>query len=267
MNLGTVRNRRGILENAVAGVTVLTGAVALVLDQFGLISADATIRVLLVLVALLATSELVEQTRRLNRIEAALAGGFRDMLGRVSHTPALPLDGAEEAHIYLADAISRASSMIRHVAVGPGLARIESRHKQAYHAAIRNMLDQNRVTYRRLLCPRNPGRLAMVAGWMKRPMAKKIFVACYCGDVGPILIPLFVVIDDTEVILRQPNKLGFTDQYVLIRDPELVRYFVRYEENLWDESVKVGSGAIGAAELIAMGEAKGSRAVIPTKQS
>lgn len=222
---------RVLVDNCVAIVTVLAGIAAIVLDLFELMRQETVLRVLLALVVLLATSEIIERSRKLNRIEESIDAGHKRIEALLNFPAAIVLRSPEEAHEFITKRIRDAKFIVRHVSILEPQATMAPQFKRAYYAAIARLLTQTDVVYRRVIGSQNAAGISRHENWLQNPKVTKLTVAVAHGSL-PKHVPMFTVFDDRIVVLRRAALPGAIDDFLVIRDPEIVRWYVNLEEEL-----------------------------------
>lgn len=220
--------------------TVLTGVTALGLEALGLLPADAMPKVLLVVLCLLATTEIVEKSRRLDAIQESVDDGMAELRQKVGAADVTRLPTSEDAHAAMTSAIARAQRSIHHAAVGPGYARMLPQHKRAYYAAAKKVLRDSHVTYKYVTAFHDDQRKIRVREWLRDPVIRKYFVAHFPTPQS-VPSPYFLIIDEEEAFIRFPKPADEPDEYLHIREPQVVELLVSYHRLLWSSAEPVGA--------------------------
>jgi hypothetical protein len=225
-------------SNFISLVTVLAGVVVIVLDQMGLLPGKIVSSTTLGLLALLATSEIVENRRRLSRIQDGLEGLSKQTLEATQGVSVLMFESNAEALEYVADRMREATNSIDIAALDKRRSR-QSPSLEKYYKEREAAIKANRLKFRYVGVLHTPRRLESCLKYIADPKLHRYFAGFYQKPQPEIPLVTFTVIDRQEVFTRCPFKPGGAEGYVAIRSPGVASAFLDYFEELWDSSQKV----------------------------
>lgn len=227
-------------DNFMSIATIIAGVLVFVLSSIGLISDKLVISAILGLLSLLATSEIVDKTRKLNRIEELTRKGFeqtvRDLQG--VHVRTWSWTDTNGYLRYLQKRFREARLSIDHAALSPPLPRWFEEMK-GYEEAIQNVLTENKVRYRYIAVFEDPARVERVKRCLTNKVVKRYFVGYYDIDAEAIPIPSFSIIDEEEVLLYFPTAYGELEAWISIRHKDVARAYTSHFRRLWEQSHKL----------------------------
>lgn len=220
-----------ITKNLTSLSTVIAGVVTLILVRAGLLSPSAIPLVTLALLILLATSELVDKSRRLEKIESAISDGIDDVLEAVGGATVTKLTLLDDGLDYVAKKIRGSKSTIEHFALHPPGPRW-SKKRINYEKAIQDLLKTNRVRFR-YIAELRPHRLERLKTLLGDKSIKQFFPAYYdrSGDCFPAMS--FMIFDESEVLVYCPKTTGEAETVLALRHPDIVKMYADYFRLLW----------------------------------
>jgi hypothetical protein len=249
-----------IADNIVSLVTVAAGLVILVIQTTSptpnlLLVSSAT----LVLVTLLATSEIIERQRRLSRIEKMLADILVQTQAGTERTTTQVWQGAEqiieslklgfdktavqekspgEYYEYLRYRFTTAKQSILWFAVDPrksSVADVRRPYEDAFEKALREGKVQIRWITTLGSKARKERAYEIVFGKNRSPVA---FVG-HIPDLVTIPVFTFIIVDNEELMIRPPLEEGGRVTYAVISSKAIVRVFLEYFDRAWEKAVKL----------------------------
>lgn len=235
-------------DNLISLATVAAGIIAVVAQQLGWLSGPTVSSAILGLLCLLATSEIVERTRRLDKIERLIAEKSERTIKSLSGVEATVLPTSEEAFEYMADHIEQARRRIDHAALAPAIPRRTSSARK-WEQAISKVLRANQVLYRYIASFTDASRLDRVRQHLASPSVKKYYVGHF--DTSGTSIPMlsFLIVDDQEIIMHYPYVPGQAEMFLAVKHPDIVRLFSVYYERLWQEATKLNVGGLSQDQV------------------
>jgi hypothetical protein len=140
---------------------------------------------------------------------------------------------ATQAMDYLSQKFGEAQKTIKQAALAPSL---ESRSYVNYDKKLNQVLKTKKnVKYLHVVTPDNI-RWKRVNEKISDPSIQNYFVKYY--DLPDIISSLFLsyaILDDKELVMRYPYMLHQSGMWLSIKNPDIVKLFVRYFDNLWDQ--------------------------------
>ncbi len=239
-----------LLQNGLSLATVLCGTGVLAFDQLSELSPSTFAKATLALLCLLATSEIVDKSRRLRTIEDRICDGFDDLSRRLGRDDVIKFGSSEDAHSYITHEITKTSRCIHHAAIGPGLEQLRPEYKERQYAAAGAKLRDSAITYKYITAFFDLERVDRVQRWIEDADIRRFYVAHYPPDrLMPTIY--FMVFDDTKVVARFPRPAGEVDEYVLITDRTLIEFFLEYHRFLWQRAEVIKGGVEHDVTLLA----------------
>jgi len=224
-------------SNFISLATVLAGVVVIVLDQMGLLPSNIVSSTILGLLALMATSEIVENRKRLSKIEDGLEGLSKQTLEATQGVSVLIFRTNAEALEYAARRMREATQSIDVAAIDKRRSR-QSPSLDKYYKGREAAIKSNRVKFRYIGVLDTPRRLESCLKYITNPKLHSYFAGFYQNPEPEIPLVTFTVFDREEVFTRCPFRVGADEGFVAIRSPAVARVFLSYFEELWDKSQK-----------------------------
>jgi hypothetical protein len=227
-----------INKNFFSILTVFGGSVALLLSRIGVLPQDIIAPTTLALVLLLATSQLVDNARKLENIESALKHGFQETILSLGGVSVIHIAEPEKGQVYLAECVKNAKSRLDHVALSPPIPRNHSGSIEL-EQAIEKTLLLNLVRYRYICSFYDSARATRVKKHLSNSKISKYFVGYFETQPNSVPLPNYLIVDDSEVVAIFPYIYGEPEVWLSIKHPEIVKMFSKYTERLWVESKKL----------------------------
>ncbi len=228
-----------VSDNIIALSTVVAGVGVIIWQAIAAPSnLDPTSAAILALLCLLATSEIIESRKRLDRIQETIDEQIPKILAVLPTSRIRRFPDSESGTTYLYKRLEDAKTSIDFASVD-----VVSR---ATAEQARNKLVETRIkiaasgTVRfRYLFRANTGRIARVKDMLKGAVAGKFFTACLPRDAGNLPVMSFIIFDNEEVFTRNPYEVGEEEIYVAIENPDVAGLFSKWFDRLWNLSVKI----------------------------
>lgn len=228
-----------VSDNVVALSTVVTGVGILiwqaVSDPANLEPVTAAI---LGLLCLLATSEMVESRKRLDRIQDTID---EEMAKIVAYLPVAEIrrfpDSASSI-AYLCRRMGEAKTSIDLAAIDVSVRTPAKQARDTFLQVRSNVVAEGTVRFRYLFRP-NQGRINRLEDLLSKSIPGKFFVASLPYHIESIPQPPFYIFDGEEVCARSPYEVGKEEVYVSVRHPDVVSFFSQWFDHLWTLSVKI----------------------------
>jgi len=228
-----------ITSNTVSFSTVIAGVVVLVLQQLGRMSTQEVAAATLALLALLATSEIVDKSKKLDQLETIVSKGFEATLRAVGGVAIRKFTISEEGFTYMARRVRSAQHSIDHAAFAPPIPRWSEQSKD-YEQAIVGVLRKNRVRYRYIAgMGERAHRPARIIKLLSDTSIKRYFPAFYPQPEGTFPGFSFMILDDEEVVVYFPAAVGGPETVLSMRNPEIVMHYAGYFARLWTEAASL----------------------------
>jgi len=229
-------------------LTVVLGAVALILTQLKILPSDAIGSTTLALVIFLATSQLVDNARKLEKIEKSINNGFQGTIASLGGVSVIQLDEPEKGLLYLAEKVREAKNRLDHVSLSPPIPRNNSGAAE-WEKAIEKALLANKIRYRYVCAFYDPIRVERIKKHLSNPKITKYFVGYFPIQQNSAPMPNFMLIDDNEVVAIFPFIYGEPEVWLSIKHPDIVKMFSRYFQRLWNDSEKITGKEIASGVL------------------
>lgn len=224
-------------SNGFSLITIITGVVVIVLDQLGQISSSVVSSTILGLLALLATSEIVESRGKLSKLEEKIDDLSTQLLGVSQGIKVIAFSTNSEALEYAGNRMREATKSV-------DLASIDRRRSmqtpslRKYYSGREKAAISNKVKFRYIAALDNERRLNYAWKYVSDPKIHNFYAGFY---TAPSEIPLmtFTIFDREEIFTRHPFQLGADEGYISIKSPEVVELFLAYYERLWEGTHKL----------------------------
>jgi hypothetical protein len=226
-------------DNFLSLVTIVSGIFVIVLASANLIEDRWVSSAILGLLSLLATSEIVDKTRKLNRIEECLNLGFQNVLNKKDGEVIVwSWTETDEYLRYLQKRLRQAKSSYDHAAISPPLPR-QFNEMSAYESELEKIFLANTIRYRYVAILTDPTRVTRIRKYLLNKKVKKYFVGYLDFDPEKMPMPSFSIIDEEELLLYFPPAYGELESWVSIKDTELAKIYLSYFRRLWEQSTKI----------------------------
>jgi hypothetical protein len=249
-----------VADNVVSLVTVIAGLAVLIVQSVNrnpdlLLISSAT----LILVTLLATSEIVERQRRLTRLEKLLeeslaqiqlgtrqnAEQFQKGTKEVIESLKLGFDetmvqakSPSDYYEYLRYRFASAKQSILWFGIDPRRSSVAD-VRRPYEDAFENRVREGKVQIRWITSLGSKARkeraYEIIFGKNRSPSA---FVG-YVLDLPTIPVFAFVIVDNEELLIRPPLVEGGRVTYAIISSKAVVKVFLEYFDRVWEKSIKL----------------------------
>jgi hypothetical protein len=225
-----------ISANFISLSTVVAGVLVLVLQQLGRISTQDVATATLALLALLATTEIIDKSKKLDRIESLVSKGFEATLSAVGEVTILKFTFSEDGFAYMAKRIRSTQHSIDHAAFAPPIPRW-SEQCQDYEQAVVDILRETRVRYRYISSLEGrPQRLSRVMKLLSDTSIKRYFPAFYLHPKETFPGFSLMIFDDEEVVVYFPTVLGGPETVLSIRNTDVAVHYIGYFARLWADA-------------------------------
>jgi hypothetical protein len=235
MTTSPEKNWKFIKDNLFTLITIITGAGAIILSQLNRIKpSDVTVAVLAI-VTLLATTELVDKTRRLDRIENTMQKQYSYIRHAIGGVEVLSFTNATTAFQFMSQRILEAQSSIDHAALAPSVPRWHGEH-QKYENAITKILKSNQVRYRYIADLPEKSRLDRIRKQLSDPSVRQFFVRYFSVKPHSLQFHNFMIFDEKLAIINYPYTEGDPEKFLAIENPEIVAFYVNLFSSLWNSA-------------------------------
>jgi hypothetical protein len=232
--------RKMLRDNFSTALAVLTGAVAIVLQPLGYLDQKYVPTIILSIITLIATAELVDKSRRLDRIESTLDQGFADLRRSAGDVEVFSFTTAADAFKFMSEAIRTAMSTIDHAALAPSVPRWSAEHEK-YENAIGLMLHESKVRYRYLAELPEGHRRERIRRYQSDKAVRQFFVRKILSTEPPIRLHNFMIFDERLVIMNYPYAEGEPERFLAIRNNEVVAFYCNLFNTLWTQALPVSA--------------------------
>ena len=220
-----------IKDNLSSLLTITSGIILTIFRLVGIIKDAEIIVAILGLVTLLATTDLLDKSRKLDRIEDTVKTSFNQVISTLKGVEVYAFSDSSSAFEFMAENILSAESSIDHVALAPSVPRWHGQHKK-YTDAITKVLKGNKIRYRYMARLPEQYRLERIVNHLTDPSIRQYFVKHF-PDSNELLFHNFMVFDNKTVIVNYPYEPGEPEKFVAIRHPDIVGFYSTMFSTLW----------------------------------
>jgi hypothetical protein len=225
--------------NVISLATILLGVIVIALDQLGLIPNSIVSSAILALLALLATSEIVERKSKLSQMEESLESISKQLVDAVHGVKVRTFLNYDEAIDYLAKRTREARYSIDQASIDRKRMTRLTPATERFSQARTEVILSDRTKYRYLAVLYARRRLDQSREWVSNQTLHNLFTGFYPEPSLEIPLLSFTVIDKEEVFTRYPFELGQDSGYIAIRNSQVANLFLGYFERLWDDAQKI----------------------------
>jgi hypothetical protein len=234
-------------KNLVSLITIISGCVVLIIPQLGLITGTHIYTATLALLILLATSEVIDKSRKLDTIESRIADGFEKIIHEAGYPHITKFPTPEEGFRYLTNRIKECRTNIEHASLAPSPPRWFT-DRQEFSKARINMLKESKIRYRYILWGSKDQlgikgstskTLEHVTEWLNDQDIKRCFVSYLEKldyDVPGIS---FMIFDNSDLAVYLPSVSGEAEVLIAIKHPIIVEAFTNYFRRLWEDATRL----------------------------
>jgi hypothetical protein len=227
-----------IKANIFSLLTVIVGAIAVILNGLKVLPPDIVGPMTLMLVILLATSQLIDQSRKLEHIEDSIQDGFTNTISAVGGVRVIPLPEPEVGLSYLAQRVRDAKHQLDLASLTFSVSRDNSGANE-WEKSIEKVLLANRVRFRYVCIFSDKARINRVRKHLLNAKISKFFVGYFAHEKVNVPMPNFLIVDDEEVIAIYPYCYGEPEVWLSIKHPDVIKTFTGYFRRLWEDSTKI----------------------------
>jgi len=222
-------------ENIISLVSVLIGIIVLILQGVGLITSQTVADTTLALVALLATSEIVERQGRLSKIEQLIQEQRKDISTSIDKIMVKELS-ADDCHEYMRFLFLSSKKSILWASPEPRRSS-PSDTKRPYEASVDHILKQGKIRFTWISCFHGKARIERATKiFSKYSRNPRVFVGYIPEQASSIS---FVIFDETTLVTRLLFSQGGTSDYLVITSPSIVRLFISHFQKLLEQARKL----------------------------
>ena len=226
-------------ENIVALATVVAGIGVIIWQAVAApADLDPVSVAVLGLLCLLATSEMVESRKRLERLQQTLDDDLSRIMALLPMAEVRRFIDSESAFAFLCEKTDMATVSIDHASLD---CAVRSRAKQSRdrYTQVRNeTIKAGNIRYRYLFYP-SEAHIRKVGQWLEDSHVGKFFAASTPGQLSAIPMMVFVIIDNAGVFVRSPYEVGEDEVYLYLQHPGVIALFSQWFRRLWATSVKI----------------------------
>lgn len=229
-----------ILNNPLSLITITVAVIVIVLEQAGLLPDKLIPTTILAVVTLLATTEIVENRRKVSKIEEELKSISNQITSVTQGVRVRTFSTADEAYNYFRKKTQEATDSIDQASLD-NLRSLKIPSRTAYEKARKEVIvsDHLKVRYRYVGFLNTPRRLQMSLDFISTRKLYRYYAGFYLPPVPKITLISFIIFDEREVFTRIPYELGGNPGYIAISSPDVAKLFLGYFEKLWADSIKV----------------------------
>lgn len=224
-------------SNAVSLATISFGLIVIFLDQIKWIRPEDVPSVILAVLALLATSEVIERRGKLSKIEERL-DDVAEQLKSVRSAKVIRFSNPEEALEYLTKRTREATESIDQASIDQQRSR-NTHARQKYIETRQEIVLADRLKFRYVGVLHETRRLEESFRLINGRKLNRYFSGFYLKPSPQIPMMNFNVFDKKEVFTRHPYGTGQDESYVAIQSSEIAEIFTEHFQRLWEESTKL----------------------------
>jgi len=227
-----------IKENILSLVTVATGVVVLILQALGHSTPEMLSVTTLALVALLATSGIVETRQHLAKIDEKVKG-FSEEVAEQFDNLAINDITADEAYEYMSFLARSCKKSIFWASPGPRKGT-SSEIERVYEKTIESAVVDRAVKLSWVTCFDGKARADRAIRLLFGDKAlSNLFIGHIDEQNGDLPLLSFIIYDEKTLITRVPFPEGGRGKYKIITSPGIVSFFLEYFEKLHECSKKL----------------------------
>jgi len=232
-----------IKKNIISLSTVITGVIILILRSLGLFdfTLQSGLSLILGLLVMLATSEMVDKSKKLDQIEDLISEGFSSTIKSVGGIEIKKFTVISGGFDYLAERLKNTKHEIDHAAFAPPIPRWP-KQAEKYTTSLAKVLKENTVRFRYIadLSPKlGKSRLENIANRLRDSKIKQFYSAYFEQAGNSIPQVSFMIFDQEEILLYYPPIIGEVETALAIKHPEIVRVYAKYFNKLWSDATKI----------------------------
>jgi hypothetical protein len=220
-----------IKDNLTALLTITSAIIVIVLRQLKVVPDTELLIAILGILTLLATTELIDRSRKLDRIEKAIEAKFQQVVSTLEGVEIHAFSTSASAFEFISQNILDAETSIDHAALAPSVPRWPNQYKR-YEDAIAKVLKGNRIRYRYLALLPEKHRLERIAKYLNDPNIKQYF-AKYLKDWGGNSFHNFMVFDEKLAVVNFPYEPGEPEKFLAIRHRDIVEFYLAIFTHFW----------------------------------
>lgn len=229
-----------VKDNLISLITIVAGFTVATLSGLGLVTDEIILPSMLGLLALLATSEIIEKTRKLNKIEKTTERGIETILQNIKGADIRTWLWTETDDYlrYLQKRLHEAHKSIDHAALSPRLPR-DNDEMRKYNETLKTIVAQNKIRYRYIAALADPFRLDRVRDLVCNKNITRYFAGYFSLDPEKLPIISFSIIDEEELFLYFPSSYGELEAWVSIKNKEFAQVYTSYFRRIWEQCNKI----------------------------
>jgi tetrahydromethanopterin S-methyltransferase subunit G len=228
-----------VSDNIVALATVAAGIGVLIWQAIASPeNLDSIHAAILGLLILLATAEIVESRKRLDRIQETVDKDMSRILAQLPTTEIRRFPDSEAGITYLSRRLDEAEGSIDFASIDVRSRTTAKQVRERLKKARVGTAAGGEVRFRYLFRP-SQGRITRVKEMLSTAVPGKYFTAALKGDLQGVPLMPFTILDDQEVFARSPYAVGEDEVYVSITHPEVVALFSQWFNRLWATALKI----------------------------
>ena len=224
-------------KNIFSLLTVASGAVALLLTALEKLPPAYMDKTILGILILLATSELVERSHRLNTMEEAIRNQIDERLKVVSPLTSMTLNYAISGLQYLAICAGRARKSVDLASLSPPITR-PADSSARWEDALQKANVNPQVTLRYIYNKQDAARQNRVDALKRMPNAANSYFKRFDQQGADLPMMNFLIIDNTEVVFILPTGSDQPESWVSVRSDDVIAAFQRHFDYLWARATR-----------------------------
>lgn len=223
-------------KNVFSLLTIASGAAALLLTALDKLPDAHLNKAILAILALLATSELVDRAHRLNTMEDAIRSQIDERLKVVAPLTAMTLNYAISGLQYLAICVERARKSVDLASLSPPITR-PAKSSGQWEDALQRANINSQVTLRYIYNKQDAARQSRVDALKRMPNAANSYFKRFEHQGADLPLMNFLIIDDTEVVFILPTGTHQPESWVSVQSKDVIAAFQRHFDYLWARSI------------------------------
>jgi len=237
-----------VKENVVSITTVLVGFIALILQGLGIISQQTIAGTTLALVALLATSEIVERQQQMAKIEKSMLDEKEALAHSVDKLMIDELTSEELFEFYRYQLLTVKESVLW---ASPEPRRGSSPGtRRPYEDAFDKVVSVGKIHLSWISCMTDKARAERALRLIKKNSDNsKLYIGKFNAPLDGFPLFSFAIFDNKILVTRAPLGKGKAGKYLIIRNLAIVEMFADYFYHLLEKSEKLESTPKTLADL------------------
>lgn len=226
-----------VSQNVSSFVTIISAIIILIYQRVVGFSIESLLAGVLLVLSLLAISELVDRTRKLEKIDKQIKSLTDQLVTRNSSATIKTFENADDGVAYIAHKARTAQRQIDHVSLSAPIPR-NYQATPVFEKAIEEVALANKVKIRYIANFSDIARLDRVRKLLNNPKVKNYLVCSVNPNNLPIHMLNFIIFDEEEIIFGVPGAAE-QNAIIAVKNDSIIRSFERYFVQLFVEATRI----------------------------